>query len=186
MTGTGFKSWGHLLDGSSTKNTNGTTFASSAIADDVTNSSSAFDGDKQVYDLVGNVQEWIDYTVTRTSGNIKPDASYQGAGVTVPSITTAKFYTFADISQSIDFQGLGWPTGSGSMTTLADTNSGANDGLATVPSSDGSYGIVRGGAFDNASGSDSRSPLTIDLSTATTTTATNRGFRVICGFPTNE
>lgn len=188
LTGTGYKSWGHILDVTADKNTDGSTF--SDVADNINNSSSAFDGDKQVYDLVGNIKEWIDFTVTKSGSMIAVDSGYQASGINLPFTTNNRYFSFDDIlgntntstnSDEIEFRGLGLPrTGASSLQT--DTNGGINDGLFSTPSSNGQYGTIRGGAFNNSSGTDSRSPLFLDISSAITTTESSRGFRVICDF----
>lgn len=188
LTGTGYKSWGHLLDGTGNKNTDGSSL--SDIADNLNNSSSAFDGDKQIYDLVGNIKEWVDFTVTKSGGNITVDSGYQAAGIALPFTTTNKYFSFDDVlgnsntsttSSHIEFRGLGLPrTGATGLQT--DTNGGANDGKLLTGSTNQQYGTVRSGAFNNSSGDDSRSPLFLDISTTPSTTESSRGFRVICDF----
>lgn len=182
LTGTGVKSWGHLLDGTATTNPSGT--ALGASADSATNSTSAFDGDLQVYDLVGNIKEWIDFTVTRASAITKVDTGYQGSGITLPFNTNSSNFNFEDLAgaSDIDFQGLGLPTASGSLT---DTNGGFNGGkFLTDTMTNAQYGTVRGGTWTD--GANAPSPLTIDISTATTTTETSRGFRVTCDFASGQ
>ncbi|MBI1858081.1 MAG: hypothetical protein HYR97_03090, partial [Candidatus Melainabacteria bacterium] len=75
LTGTGYKSWGHFLDSLALSNIQlGTspgfgifTGTADTVKDDGNGSGSdTFDGDFQIYDLVGNVNEWIDFTVTKT------------------------------------------------------------------------------------------------------------------------
>lgn len=195
LTGTGYKSWGHLLDGTATTNPKSGSnpgegsLGSSAdsIKDDGGGTGAdTFDGDLQVYDLVGNAKEWIDFTVTRTNGDTKVDSSYQAAGIEIPFTGSNKFYDFKNISDDPNFQGLGLPKKAGSDNNITDENGGANDGKAKLPSSDAQFGTTRGGAFNNSNGADSRSPLQIDLSTATTTTESSRGFRVTCEFPAGQ
>ena len=192
LTGTGYKSWGHILDGSATKNTDGTTFASSAVADDVTNASSAFDGDKQVYDLVGNAEEWVDYTITNSSmsggSDFVVDAGYQGQGLVLPHTTdndTINFVNLAGGSTSASdaaFEGLGLPTSAtGSIT---DSNGGNNGGKIRTNSTDAQYGTTRGGNYTSTS--DATSPVTVDFRNLTTATGDTRGFRVICDFPAGQ
>lgn len=189
LTGTGYKSWGHLLDGTATTNpksgSNPGEGSLGSSADSVKDDgggtgADTLDGDLQVYDLVGNVKEWIDFTVTRTSGDTKVDSPYQGAGIEIPFSGSNKFYDFKDISDDPNFQGLGLPKKSGSDNNLTDVNGGANDGKGILPGSDAQFGTTRGGAFNNSNGTDSRSPLQIDLSTSTTTAESSRGFRVTC------
>lgn len=191
LTGTGYKSWGHILDGSATKNTDGTTFAASEIADDVDNTDSAFDGDKQVYDLVGNTEEWVDLTITNSSmsggSDFVIDAGYQGAGRVLPHTTnnaTINFVNIAGVNDPADkeFEGQGLPTSaSGSLT---DSNGGQNGGKLRTDVTDATYGAVRGGNYTSTS--DATSPITIDFRNLTTAVGDTRGFRVICDFPAGQ
>lgn len=191
LTGTGYKSWGHLLDGSATKDVDGATLSGGGTADDTSNGIDAFDGDLQVYDLVGNVVEWVDYTITRSSSSkYTVDSGFQAAGIDLPFMTNNKFFSFEDIlgntnnttnaDKEVEFKGLGIPE-SGSDNNRTDFNGGANDGKYFTGSTNQQYGTVRGGNW--TSGVDSRSPIYLDFSSTTTTTEDKRGFRVTCDFP---
>ena len=194
LTGTGYKSWGHLLD--STAGSNIGLGSSPGLgefltlnADGVKDSgdgvgSDTFDGDFQVYDLVGNVNEWIDFTVTKTQDGTIIDPPYQGANEFLPFTLNNTFFGFRDVSSSsdtpqIDFEGLGIPI-SGTNTNVTDLNGGANDGKLITSSTNQRYGTVRGGSWTTSS--DSRSPLYLNIGITPTTQETERGFRVTCGF----
>ena len=191
MTGTGFKSWGHLLDQSATTNVKsgsdagqGSLGGSSDSVKDDGNASGAdtFDGDLQIYDLAGNTREWVDFSVTRTSGTTKVDATYQAAGLSIPLNSNGDF-NYVDLSLGSqsnadnDFQGLGFPTGTGSLT---DTNGGNNGGRYTRSGTNASYGTIRGGSWTDSTSA--TSSITLDISNAPTTSDTATGFRVICDF----
>ena len=176
LTGTGFKSWGHLLDQSATTNISGSSLGG-MTADLTTNTDNAFNGDLQVYDLVGNVKEWVDYSVTRSSmGVITVDLSYQGAGSGLPYTTHNNFYN--TVSSTSTYEGLGLPTGAGSAANID-----ANDGRATLPQTDSTtYPAIRGGTWTSAA--DSRSPFFLDFNTSNAVnTDTKIGFRVTCDLP---
>lgn len=186
LTGTGYKSWGHILDQTASKNVDGSIFGDTS--DNVNNSINEFDGDLQVYDLVGNVREWIDFTVTRASNATKVDSGYQAVGLTLPYITNNRFFSFADIAgnsatstsaSDIEFRGLGLPR-TGGTANQTDVNGAANDGKILTSTTNQQYGTVRGGSWTTST--ESRSPLYLNISTTPDTTETQRGFRVICDF----
>ena len=192
LTGTGYKSWGHFLDSTAISNIGlgvspgfGAIASADLVKDDGDGSGAdSFDGDFQIYDLVGNVREWIDFTVTETQDGTIIDPTYQGANEALPFTTTNKFFSFENIATgddtaTIDFEGLGLPE-SGSSNNITDLNGGANDGKLFTSSTDQQYGVVRGGSW--TTGLDSRSPLYLNISTTPTTQETQRGFRVTCGF----
>ena len=194
LTGTGYKSWGHLLDSTSSTNVQSGNGAGQGVLggtadsikdNDDSNGADTFDGDLQVYDLVGNVDEWIDFTLTRTSNTTKIDSGYQAAGEALPYSTNNRYFSFDDIAGGtnttyIDFQGLGLPY-TGVASNQADLNGGINDGkLLSNSTNNQQYGTVRGGSW--TTNVDSRSPLYLDISASPTTAQTNKGFRVICNF----
>ena len=188
LTGTGYKSWGHLLDGSAQTNTKAGSGAGQgalgASADSTKDDgggtgADTFDGDLQVYDLVGNVQEFIDFTVTRTStggGTWTIDSGFSGAGRKLPFTSDNQTFNFDDLSQDPSLQGLGLPVDNGSAT---DSNGGKNSGVLDTASTNQTYSIARGGSY-TTDDSDAASPLTLDISSNTTSTSANRGFRVVC------
>ena len=192
LTGTGYKSWGHFLDSTAVSNIGlgvspgfGALVSADLVKDDGDGSGAdTFDGDFQVYDLVGNVREWIDFTVTRAGNETIIDPSYQGANETLPFTLNNTFFAFRDIATSsdtaaIDFEGLGLPI-RGTNTNVTDVNGGANDGKFITLSTEQQYGTVRGGSW--TTNSSSRSPLYLNISTPPTTKENQRGFRVTCGF----
>ena len=189
LTGTGFKSWGHLLDGSSISNTKSGSGAGQgalgATADTIKDDSGGtgadtFDGDLQVYDLIGNVKELVDFTVTRTgtagAGVWTIDSGFTGAGRTLPFTTNNSTFNFDDISQDPDLKALGLPVDSGSTT---DTNGGKNSGKILTSSTNQTIVPVRGGSW--TSNTDSPAPLALDLTNADSFTSDQAGFRVTCG-----
>lgn len=189
LTGTGFKSWGHLLDGSSTKDPDGSTLSGAGTADNTANGTDAFDGDTQVYDLTGNVVEWINYTITKSGSDFTVDTGFQGATFNLPFTTNNRYFDFDDVagntntttnSDEIEFRGLGVPY-KGSSSNVSEANGAINDGIFKRGSTDQQYGTARGGDWTTTS--DSRSPIYLDFSTATTTSNSQRGFRVTCEFP---
>ena len=192
LTGTGYKSWGHFLDSTAVSNIGlgvspgfGALVSADLVKDDGDGSGTdTFDGDFQVYDLVGNIREWIDFTVTRTSSGTIIDPTYQGANEALPFTTTNRFFSFENVANSsdssqIDFEGLGLPA-SGSSSNITDLNGGANDGKLFTSSTNQQYGTVRGGSWTTHS--NSRSPLYLNISTSPTTQEHQRGFRTTCGF----
>jgi hypothetical protein len=188
LTGTGYKSWGHFLDSLAVSNVQlGSspgfgifTGTADIVKDDGNGSGSdSFDGDFQVYDLIGNIKEWIDFTVTRTSNGIIVDSSYQGVNEALPFVTNNRFFSFEDVATDSSFEGLGLPV-SGLSSNITDINGGANDGKLFTSSTNQQYGTVRGGSW--TTNTSSRSPLYLDISTTPTAQETQRGFRVICDF----
>ncbi|GEM_PF-1875418 len=194
LTGTGYKSWGHFLDSTAVSNVGLGSLAglgellalnADSIKDDGNGiGADTFDGDFQVYDLVGNVREWIDFTVTKTQDGTIIDEPYQGANESLPFTLNNTFFSFSDVATGndtaqIDFEGLGIPI-RGTNTNVTDLNGGANDGKLFTSSTNQQYGVVRGGSW--TSGLNSRSPLYLNISTTPATQETQRGFRVTCGF----
>lgn len=186
LTGTGYKSWGHLIDSSATNDADGTALSGAGTADDTSSSTDSFDGDLQVYDLVGNILEWIDFTITKSGSDYVIDSGFPGANKPLPYTGNNKYFSFSDIagntntstaSDEIEFRGLGFPR-TGNNSNQTDLNGGANDGKLKTGSTNQQYGTVRGGSW--SSSVDSRSPLYLDLSTTPTTTEDARGFRVTC------
>ena len=138
----------------------------------------------QIYDLVGNIDEWIDFTLTRASNITKIDPGYQASGQEIPYTTNNRYISFDDIASGTDtiytdFQGLGLPF-RGATATQTDLNGGANDGRFLTNNTNQQYGTARGGSW--TSNTNSKSPIYLDISTTPTTTQTNRGFRVVCDF----
>ena len=190
LTGTGYKSWGHILDSTATTNIKpGSGAGQGALGDTADNTkddgnenSKSFDGDCQVYDLVGGVEKLIDLTATATSSTSTPkiDPGYQGAGIEIPIFGNNKFFGFEDLVRDQTLQGLGLFSGNGSSTNVTDLNSGANDGKGTYSTASGQYVVVRGGSW--TTGVDSRSPLYFNISTSPTVSDSKRGFRATCDF----
>lgn len=188
LTGTGYKSWGHLLDGSALTNTKSGSGAGEgalgASADSTKDDgggtgADTFDGDLQVYDLVGNVQEFVNFTVTRTSasgGTWTIDSGFAGAGRKLPYTSDNQTFNFIDLSQDPDLTGLGLPVDNGSGD---DSNGGQNSGVLDTSTTNQTYSTARGGSY-TSDDSDAASPLTLDLDNGVTFTSGERGFRVVC------
>ena len=179
LTGTGFESWGHLLDQTAIVNPDGSVLGMSA--DSTTNS----DGNLEVYDLVGNVKELLDFSITRSgtmaAGIWTIDSGFPGAGRTLPFTTNNSTFNFGDLSIDPDLAGLGLPVDSGSTT---DANGGMNSGKIFTDSDNETVSVARGGAYDD--GSDAPSPLTLDIDNSSTFSSENRGFRVVCDPPEGD
>ena len=190
LSGTGFKSWGHLLDASATKDIFGESLGDVAdlVKDDNSGSGTdTSDDDLQVYDLCGNVAELINISFTRSTINdteaTRIDPPYEGATFALPYTANNKYFSFNEIvstaeTQYIDLLGLGLPF-QGKLNKITDENGAANDGkLFTSNTNNKTYQVSRGGYW--GSGDASRSPLSLDISKEISYKDLSIGFRVVC------